>query len=428
MARPTCILLIAIISVAMPLFGQVVDTTRTADDLVHNILLGNGVQIGNVRFTGQKHAIGFFEDQTSQIGIKNGILLTSGNALFAVGPNKSPRSGWASDAAGDDELDAIARGKTYDASVLEFDFVTVSENLSFQFVFASEEYLEYVGSKFNDVFAFFVEGPGLEKTNIAMLPDGITPITVNTVNNELNGQYYIDNTYINTTDPFIWDVRNRKVIENKNYLQEEVLPKHNIQFDGFTHVLEARCVVVPNKVYHIKIAIADVGDGILDSGVILKGGSFRSFGERVVQLDDHFKHEVTPKATESKRPDLVNSNGQLTRSIPKEIILGNIEFEFDQYRIPANAKHTLTAAINEWYKKPNSKIHIIGHTDSWGSDGYNVILSQNRSKAVAKALTGLGIPENQLVIHFYGEKRPLKTNNTTEGRARNRRVELVLSY
>ncbi|UII34055.1 OmpA family protein [Fulvivirga ulvae] len=428
MARYVFTVLIATLHMNISLFGQVVDTTRTANDLVNNILLGNGVQIGNVSFTGQKHAIGFYEDQTLQVGIEKGILLTSGNALFVAGPNKSPRSGWASDAAGDYELDAIARGKTYDAAVLEFDFVTVSENLSFQFVFASEEYLEYVGSKFNDVFAFFIEGPDIGKKNIARLPDGSTPITVNTVNNELNSQYYIDNTYVNTTDPFIWDVRNRKVIENKNYLQEEIPPKYNIQFDGFTQVLEARCKVVPNKVYHIKIAIADVGDGILDSGVILKGGSFRSYGDQVVSLDKHFRNEVTPKTAESKRPALAASGRQLTRSIPKEIILGNIEFEFDKYRIPVNAKNTLTTVINEWYKKPAGKIHVIGHTDSWGSDQYNIVLSRRRSEAVAHALSGLGIPESQLVIHFYGEERPLKTNDTTDGRARNRRVELVLSY
>lgn len=410
------------------LLGQQVDTIRTANDLVNNILLGNGVQIGNVSFTGQKHAIGFYQDQTSQIGIKKGILLTSGNALFVMGPNKSPRSGWASDAPGDEELDAIARGKTYDAVVLEFDFVTVSENLSFQFVFASEEYLEYVGSKFNDVFAFFIEGPGIGKTNIARLPDGITPITVNTVNNELNSQYYIDNTYINTTDPFIWDVRNRKVIENKNYLKEEILPKYNIQFDGFTTVLEARSKVVPNKIYHIKIAIADVGDGILDSGVILKGGTFSSYGDQVVQLDKHFDNEVIPKTAESKKAVLTSPDQQRTRSIPKEIILGNIEFEFDEYLIPVSAKHTLTKVINEYYKKPGGRIHIVGHTDSWGSDDYNIELSRHRSEAVARALVGLGIPDNKIVIHFYGEKRPLKSNSTTDGRARNRRVELVLTY
>lgn len=419
---------IAFIGLSVPMYSQVVDTTRTADDLVNNILLGNGVQVGNVKFTGEKHAIGFFEDPSSQIGIEKGILLTSGNAIFAIGPNKSPRSGWASDAPGDPELDAIARGKTYDASVLEFDFVTASEHVSFQFVFASEEYLEYVGSKFNDVFAFFVEGPGLKKMNIARLPDSITPITVNTVNNELNSQYYIDNTYVNTTDPFIWDVRNRKVIENKHYLHEEVPPKYNIQFDGFTTVLEARCQVVPNSIYHIKIAISDVGDGILDSGVILKGGSFQSYGEQLVAMDQHFEQKLIPKAAESKRPAVSKPGNILTRSIPKEITLGNIEFEFDEYKIPPTAKSTLTAVINQWYKKPESKIHIIGHTDNFGSDAYNIALSKDRSKAVARALVGLGIPEEQLVIHFYGEARPVQNNRTTQGRARNRRVELVISY
>lgn len=408
--------------------AQVIDTTKTADELVNNILLGRGVLVGNVKFSGEKHAIGIYKDSLAEMGIEEGILLTSGNAFFAIGPNKSPRSGWASDAPGDDELDAIARGKTYDAAVLEFDFVTASENLSFQFVFASEEYLEYVGSKFNDVFAFFVEGPQLNKTNIAKLPDGLTPITVNTVNNEMNSHFYIDNTYINTTDPFIWDVRNRKVVENKNYLHEEIPPKYNTQFDGFTTVLEARCVVVPNQIYHIKIAISDVGDGILDSGVILKGKSFTSFGEQVVKLDNVFKKEPLPKATASKKPQIASSGKILTRGIPREIKIGNIEFDFDKYAVPGEAESVLTAVIHEWQGTSNGRIHIMGHTDSYGSDEYNITLSENRSKAVAAALVALGIPEDRLVIHYFGESKPIMSNTTDEGRAHNRRVELVISY
>ena len=87
----------------------VVDTTYSAEYLVKEILLGQGVTVGNVSYTGEKYAISLYSDDRSAVGIRKGILLTSGNAYYALGPNKSPRTGWASSANGDEELEAIAR-------------------------------------------------------------------------------------------------------------------------------------------------------------------------------------------------------------------------------------------------------------------------------------------------------------------------------
>lgn len=405
-----------------------VDTSYTADFLVNKVLLGSGVLVGNVKFTGEKHAISSYYDETKQLGIDKGILLTSGNAYYALGPNKSPRTGWASSAFGDDELEAIARGKTWDAAVLEFDFVTVSENLSFRYVFASEEYLEYVGSKFNDVFGFFISGPDIEKINIARLPDEITPITVNTVNNELNSQYYIDNTYYNTTDPFVWDVRNRKVITNENYLKEEIPPKYNTQFDGFTHVLEAHCKVIPNQVYHIKMAIADVGDGILDSGVFLEGGSFQSFGEQQVKLDDHFKKPMELATINHKEKVKIDEVKLSDIKIPKRQQIGQIEFDFDRYHLTPLAASNIVRVYNQWKDTKGAKIELVGHTDNFGSLEYNEVLSKKRAQSVAEMLKELGVPENLVTVNYMGEVRPLASNDNPEGRARNRRVEFYIVY
>ena len=405
-----------------------VDTTYTADQLVNEILLGSGVVVGNVTFKGEKHAISYYEDQTSQLRINKGILLTSGNAYFALGPNKSPRTGWASSAPGDEELESIARGKTWDAAVLEFDFVTISENLDFRFVFASEEYLEYVGSKFNDVFAFFITDPNGNKMNIARLPDGRTPITVNTVNNELNAEYYIDNTYHNVSDPFIWDVRNRKVISNENYLKDEVPPKYDTQFDGFTTVLVAHAKVIPNQLYHIKIGIADVGDGILDSGVFLEGGSFRSYGDEVVTLADHFNRKTQVSLLAKKEADLVTELALPNIKIPNRQSLGKIEFDFDKSDLTPMAQSHIIKLYQNWNDKPNAKIELVGHTDSFGSHEYNIDLSHNRVEAVSTMLQQLGVPKNRIVMDFKGENFPVLSNDSPVGRARNRRVEFYLVY
>ncbi|MTI21340.1 OmpA family protein [Fulvivirga sp. RKSG066] len=422
-------LLLSILSFQNYAHGQI-DTTQTAKYLVEEILLGSGVLTGNVTFTGEKHAIGLYNDSTNQLGIEQGIVLTSGNAYYVLGPNKTPRSGWASNAPGDEELDKIARGKTYDASVLEFDFVTHSEQVSFEFVFASEEYLEYVGSKFNDVFAFFLTDPEGEKTNIAKLPDGITPITVNTVNHKMNANFYVDNAYTNVTDPFIWDVRNRKVITNENYLQEEQPPKYFTQFDGFTTVLKAQATVIPNKVYHIKIAIADVGDGILDSGVFLKAGSFSSSGQQVVKVDNHFESENTTKAVErlKKKSITYPKANETVIKIKPSTQSAIIEFDFDKASLSEAAYSEIENVFATWSKNSIQKLEITGHTDNYGSDGYNIDLSKRRAQVVAQALQTLGIPKTHLIVEYYGEKQPLKNNNSDFGRARNRRVEIKILH
>ena len=309
--------------------GQgVIDTTKSADYLVKKILIGNGVLAGNVSFTGAKHSIGLYADGTAPVGIDTGIVLTSGNAIYTVGPNRSPRSGWASNAPGDKDLDGIARGKTHDASVLEFDFVTASENLSFRFVFASEEYLEYVGSKFNDVFGFFLTDPEGRTVNLARLPDSKNPITVNTVNNKRNSKYFIDNTFYNTTDPFVWDVRARKVVKNDHYMKEDVDPPYEIQYDGFTTVIEVNYRVEPNAKYHIKMAIADVADGILDSGVFLDGGSFKSSGNQIVRIDNHFDQVEISIPKDLEIVPVVKSE-IIPVEEPKIVKIEMINFDFD---------------------------------------------------------------------------------------------------
>lgn len=408
-------------------FSQVIDTTYSADYLVKEILLGSGVLVGNVKFTGEKYAIGLYNDSTAQVGIQKGIVLTSGNAIYVPGPNKTPRSGWASDAPGDLALEKIAKGKTYDASILEFDFVTRAEYLSFEFVFASEEYLEYVGSKFNDVFAFFITKPNGDVINIARLPDGITPITVNTVNNDLNAAYYVNNAYTNTSDPFVWDVRNRKVINNENYLKDEVPPKYNIQFDGFTTVLRAAAYVMPNQQYHIKIAIADVGDAILDSGVFLKAGSFSSKGDSIVAIDqEHFADQKAADSLTPKMEPLQVVEKAPTTRIERNITFRNVEFAFDQYSLTQSSTSIINNVFQEWSNQPKKSIVIKGHTDSYGTDAYNIKLSKNRAKTVAKALISMGVPESKIKLSFFGESRPLQSNASDFGRARNRRVEFEL--
>ncbi|HRK26785.1 MAG TPA: choice-of-anchor L domain-containing protein [Chitinophagales bacterium] len=222
-----------------------VDGSYSPDVMVNDFFNTTCVTVSNVTWQADSAQVGFFEGATTNLGLNAGILLTSGTIQNTVGPNNNTGASVAVGSAGDTDLTTILGGSpyfTYDACVLEFDLVADEDMLIFEYVFGSEEYLEFVGSTFNDVFAFFVSGPGYDTTtNIALIPGTTTPVAINNVNDAINPDFYMDNP---TDSP-------------------------DLQYDGFTTPLTATMNVIPGETYHVKIAVADAGDQILDSGVFL---------------------------------------------------------------------------------------------------------------------------------------------------------------
>ncbi|RLD43990.1 MAG: hypothetical protein DRI86_08615 [Bacteroidetes bacterium] len=219
--------------------------------LIQQVLIGYGVTVSNVTFTGDPIAIGKFSNgSTTNMGLYSGVLMTTGNANLAIGPNNSSSSGFDNTGVSDPQLASLVTTAINDAAVFEFDFVPIADTVRFRYVFASEEYEEYVGGNYNDVFGFFINGPNpsggtYSNLNMATLPNSNTPVSINNVNQNLNTIYYFNNDNGIT-----------------------------IQYDGMTVVLEAWAVVTPCVTYHFKAAIGDAGDGALDSGVFLEEGSF----------------------------------------------------------------------------------------------------------------------------------------------------------
>ncbi len=234
--------------------------SKSPEQLVKSFLSGKSVEVSNIRFTGNPSAIAGFNAIATNLGVSSGILMTTGNVQTARGPNDQPSAGTDTQGAGDAALTRIAGIHTHDAAILEFDFVVASDSIEFRYVFASEEYNHAVDFPFNDVFAFFISGPGYEGTqNIALLPGTTTPIAINNVN---NGR---------------WKGFSYGPCRNCDYFVDN----HNgstIQYNGFTTVLTALAVVRPCQRYHIRLAIADAGDHIYDSAIFLEEGSFKSRG------------------------------------------------------------------------------------------------------------------------------------------------------
>ena len=155
--------------------------TLTPNDLVQ-ALIGSGPYapiISNVTYTGVNIAAGTFSGGTGIIGFEDGIILGSGNIASVVGPNQYDDVTTDNGLPGDPDLDGLIPGyQTFDATILEFDFeCELLQVISFQYIFASDEYNEYVNSPYNDVFGFFLNG-----VNIALLPDNVTPVAINNVN------------------------------------------------------------------------------------------------------------------------------------------------------------------------------------------------------------------------------------------------------
>lgn len=226
--------------------------TLSPTDLA-NALIGTGPNspsISNVSYTGALNAAGTFMDADEVFGFENGIVLSSGNVINIQGPNMYPDVTQANNLLGDSDLDGLIPNYiTYDASVLEFDFeCEFIQTISFQYVFSSDEYNEYVGSDFNDVFGFFVNG-----VNIAIIPETTTPVSINNLN--CGNPYGMADNYC--------------YLFNNN----AELTDFDTEMDGFTTILTATTTVNPG-INHIKLAIADAGDYFLDSNVLIKGESF----------------------------------------------------------------------------------------------------------------------------------------------------------
>jgi gliding motility-associated-like protein len=180
-----------------------------------------------------------------------------------VGPNNNPGAytNWngLSTEHGDADLDNLSVPLlTFDAVVLEFDFIPQGDTVEFQYIFASEEYEYFEFTDYNDVFAFFISGPGISGgvQNLAVVPGTSSPINISNINGTTNSSLYNFNG---------------NGVSGPQYTDSKV-----VQFNGFTVPLTAISKVTPCKTYHLKIAIADVGDGVYDSGVFLKGGSLSS--------------------------------------------------------------------------------------------------------------------------------------------------------
>lgn len=239
-----------------------------------------GVTVSNASMTCDSLSNGTFTG-VSNLGFNNGIVLSNGYAASNLLTSQNGLTGHPLDFAsqmmntpGDTSLASLLTMPTYDACILEFDLQPVGSFVEFEYVFGSEEYPEYNCSSFNDVFAFFISGPGFAgPTNIALIPTTTLPVSINNINDGTGGTCSnFTNLYVNNIDTFL-------------------------SVDGFTTPLIAHANVTSGQTYHLKMTIADVADGILNSYVMLKANSLKSGGTAPNGLNNVFTKQVSIQPT-----------------------------------------------------------------------------------------------------------------------------------
>jgi outer membrane protein OmpA-like peptidoglycan-associated protein len=347
-----------------------INDTLTPSVLVRDYFMGQHVTIQNIQYNGEPEALGLFEDTKQVTGFSKGIIISNGNVELVPGKNSRPNTGANLGRHFFFDPDFITQSNMCDGAVLEFDFTPQFDSIAFRFVFGSEEYPEFVGKNFNDAFALLVTpktGRTVKPKNIGTLPNGMS-VMINNVNHKRNTQWYVANDYYNA--PFY------------DYLE----------YDGFTKPLVAGMRVIPNKLYHLKILIADLEDCEYDSGVLLDAFSFGSYSTHVrkpIKKVYHFNFNSNSYVLDKTERSKVN---RLADSLSK--------FKFDS-------------------------IIVVGHTDSTGDESHNLALSKQRAETIANFLEKAFVKPPVIRSRGAGSTHPLQTNRTEKGKAINRRVELL---
>lgn len=253
------------------------NTNWTPDRLVREVFLGTGscAIVSNVIYTGDTRSVGYFKRNPNNpsFPLKEGIILSTGKVSDAIGPNNVINITTEMHTPGDVDIAKIAAPHiSYDAAVLTFDFVPSTTSMTFRYIFASDEYPQWSCSQYNDMFGFFVSGPGISPDpagfadgakNIALLQDGVTPVTINNI--RAGGWNQYTHTGPNPSCPDL----------NAEYYVAVPAHSTSIEYDGRTVVLSATIHgLTPCATYRIKFAIADVSDRRWDSAVFLEALSF----------------------------------------------------------------------------------------------------------------------------------------------------------
>lgn len=288
--------------------------STTGTGIISNITWSTGSNFGST------NGIGYFTNTNTYLPLESGLLLCSGSAASSGGPNNSTLSNgnWPGDAQLFNYIEALnidpGLNSFNDATIIEFDFIPLINSMSFDFIFASEEYGTYQCT-FSDAFAFFVNDvtAGTPVQNIALVPNTNIPISVVTIRN----------SNFNAACPSA----NSQYFGNYFLLPAGVNPNLSpTNFNGQTVLMTASNNVTPNHTYHMKLVVADRNDNALDSAVFIERGSF-FMGQEL--------RGAYGSAYENFKDFTIQNGGAICTGETRRITLGTVP---------------ITGATYEWFK------------------------------------------------------------------------------
>lgn len=432
-------------------FGQLEIKKGMSKEALIDFFSGAGIEIKGIKYKGVQKAIGKFSNADSIFDMHDGLVLSTGNVLDIPGENLSGSRSTKNRSKGHDLLTELCGAETMDAAVIEIQFVPKSKYISFNYVFGSEEYPEYVKSSFNDVFAFYLTTPKKKKHNIAVIPDSRSRIAINSVNQYRQSQYFVNNYRL----PFPLDAERSdtvKHVENgllyyavTSYKIASAVnqnPKIPVEFDGYTRLIQAKSEVVPGKLHTLELCIADATDRIYDSGVLLETGSFQSHEEpdfrygKLSSTDYYYEHDTVQAPIEfqliyeaglsrkehdllfggprvelvsetiiddsSKSEVSLNNNLEVTESKKYENLHYIAHYPTDIHRVQDHDKNELRKLADHIDPKFKYEIQVISYTDQDASVGYNQKLSERRAAGIVAFLYN-DYPSNVMIKKFSGK-------------------------
>ncbi|MDN3493443.1 T9SS type B sorting domain-containing protein [Winogradskyella bathintestinalis] len=268
-----------------------IDNSVSTQDLIQNTLIQGCVEVSNISSPSNGTSIGigsfgYFERASSNFPFADGIVLTTGNANSAGnGQNNDILNEGDATWLTDSDLEtALGISGTVNATSIEFEFISISNQIQFNYILASEEYFGNFPCEYSDGFAFLIKEAGSSDpyTNIALIPGTTIPVNTNTVHDDIVG---------------FCPASNDEFFEGYNV--------GDTNYNGRTTVLSATATIQPNVQYQIKLVIADQTDQNYDSAVFIEGNSF----DASVDLGDDFSTCATSTVLDG---NISNTNATYT--------------------------------------------------------------------------------------------------------------------
>ena len=382
-----------------------VSKTKRLKKTVRQELIGEGIAVKRVCFRGMRRAIGEFNQADSIFHMSKGLVLTTGNYKTIASPNTERGQSTANRNRGFRFWKKRTDAQLYDAAALQFDFYPNADYMSFNLVFASEDYPDLLNASYEDQLLILLTYPNGQQEVLA--PD----IGTSKINHEQNALYYINNSKLNekirypTPDTFVKTIASHRLILTSKWntkLAAVQTPIYPIEFDGMTKVLQIQAPVERHQRHRLQIAIADKGNRIFDSAVFIEMGSLVSHNQPdyktgILAADPNYYYTIDTIA----RYPLTTYTSAVKHEMNCNAQEWKLNFNYDSYDLQPEHYTPLARLVNKLKHCSASSVVIQGYAAAKDEIAYNEALSKKRAEEVRDFLVRQGISYKDITLRWH---------------------------